>query len=454
MVATFAALLCLMSMMPLTARAQIQTITNETSSEELSKTSTVYVGEVVVNGVAVIKYLYSGDVTISDDLVNNLYDCLNGMADGDYAALLSGHEFDYNSQPAAEGLALCSNSELVAAMDGNWSSARYVGTQYYPHKIVTSQVNSNLYDLDNGFKAVIDAKNAERLATINNPIDVKKCIVSHIGSNTEESSYFDTSGGMPVRYVNRTISYSCEATTVVYTKVELQPLSLADNTDNSDVINTNDGDVYDITLTRTLNAGGWNTFCAPFEISSSQITSVFGDGTKVRELGSSDFNSTTKELTLNFTNASSIDAGKPYLVYLGSGSNVVNPTFEGVTIAKGTTPTTTTYADFVPVMNPTPLTGGDKTVLFVTGGDKLTYPLADGNINGFRAYFKLKEGAAAEARAYTMNFDDSDEDAADAIVSPLGETEEGAGAIYNLAGLRLQKMQKGINIVNGKKILF
>ena len=26
--------------------------------------------------------------------------------------------------------------------------------------------------------------------------------------------------------------------------------------------------------------------------------------------------------------------------------------------------------------------------------------------------------------------------------------------IYNLAGQRLQKMQKGINIVNGKKILF
>ena len=28
------------------------------------------------------------------------------------------------------------------------------------------------------------------------------------------------------------------------------------------------------------------------------------------------------------------------------------------------------------------------------------------------------------------------------------------GAVYNLAGQRLQKMQKGINIVNGKKILF
>ena len=31
--------------------------------------------------------------------------------------------------------------------------------------------------------------------------------------------------------------------------------------------------------------------------------------------------------------------------------------------------------------------------------------------------------------------------------------EESEAAIYNLAGQRLNKIQKGINIVNGKKIL-
>ena len=46
-----------------------------------------------------------------------------------------------------------------------------------------------------------------------------------------------------------------------------------------------------------------------------------------------------------------------------------------------------------------------------------------------------------------------EDEGATGIVSPLGETEEGA-AIYNVAGQRLSKMQKGINIVNGKKILF
>jgi len=38
------------------------------------------------------------------------------------------------------------------------------------------------------------------------------------------------------------------------------------------------------------------------------------------------------------------------------------------------------------------------------------------------------------------------------IASSLGETEEGV-TIFNLAGQRIQKIQRGINIINGKKVL-
>ena len=72
--------------------ASVSTIT---TSEELVKNSTVYVGEVVVDGVSVIKYLYSGDMTVqSKDAIDELHDALKGMADGDYANLLEGHEFE------------------------------------------------------------------------------------------------------------------------------------------------------------------------------------------------------------------------------------------------------------------------------------------------------------------------------------------------------------------------
>ena len=230
--------------------------------------------------------------------------------------------------------------------------------------------------------------------------------------------------------------------------------TLSQTTDNSTFITTNNGLVYDITLTRTLQTGGWNTFCVPFAISSSQITSIFGTETLVRTLGSSAFNSSTKELTLNFTNASSIEAGKPYLVYLGSNSNVVNPTFNDVTIVNGTTTTETDYADFVPVMNPTSLTANDKTVLFVTGGDKLTYPNKTGNINGFRAYFQLKEAAAANANSFTLNLDVETTGIRE-VKGVSGVIEVNDNSWFTLDGRKLsvKPTAKGIYIVNGKKTI-
>ncbi|MBQ3754003.1 MAG: Ig domain-containing protein, partial [Prevotella sp.] len=203
-----------------------------------------------------------------------------------------------------------------------------------------------------------------------------------------------------------------------------------------------DGYFSNVTLTRTLQTGGWNTFCAPFSTATPS-------GWTVKELSSSEFNSETGVLTLNFADAESIEAGKPYLVKVTA--NVENPTFDGVTISSTTTTTETTAVDFVPVMNPTNLTGGDKTVLFVSGGNKLTYPSGDGNINGFRAYFQLKGDAASQARAFRMSFDDN----MTGIITVLSDEPSTGDGIYTLDGRRIegQPTQKGVYIVNGKKTI-
>ena len=63
----------------------------------------------------------------------------------------------------------------------------------------------------------------------------------------------------------------------------------------------------------------------------------------------------------------------------------------------------------------------------------------------------LTNMASAQARIKTIAVTYIDTDIIDAIDSPIVETEK--TVIYNLAGQRLDKMQKGINIVDGKKIL-
>ena len=70
------------------------------------------------------------------------------------------------------------------------------------------------------------------------------------------------------------------------------------------------------------------------------------------------------------------------------------------------------------------------------------------NLMGFRAYFTVDSGSSVKA----LSFDLDDE--ATAIEETLSDSPLKGENIYNLAGQRISKMQRGINIVNGKKILF
>ena len=75
------------------------------------------------------------------------------------------------------------------------------------------------------------------------------------------------------------------------------------------------------------------------------------------------------------------------------------------------------------------------------------YALAEGTfVAEGKAYIQI----ASETKAFYFSFEDEDADGINSLTPALSE---GEGAIFNLAGQRISKMQKGINIVNGKKVL-
>lgn len=199
------------------AWAQSQSVSTITRSENLFKSSTVYVGEVVVDGESRIKYLYSGDVSLKGEVITNLLSGLQGMADDSYATMLDGTEADEE----ASGLALCSDPELVAAMDENWSSAQQVGALYFTGKSVASETNSNLYDIDEGFKAKLDELTEARTADIHEPLDAGNCIITHLDSRMVDDVYYTIEDGRVIRHYDTNIIYDSEKTTVIFTKVEL-----------------------------------------------------------------------------------------------------------------------------------------------------------------------------------------------------------------------------------------
>ena len=165
-------------------------------------------------------------------------------------------------------------------------------------------------------------------------------------------------------------------------------LYLQDSDSSADIITKEDGETHTVVLGRTLKGNVWNSFCAPFAISETMVTKVFGDGVVVKKLKDSSFASGA--LSFTFEEAASIEAGKPYIIK--PSADVKDPRFGDVVIDKNTTTTETTAVNFIPVINPVGFTARDKNILFFTGDGSVSYPADESQMKGFRAYIQLKGG--------------------------------------------------------------
>ena len=238
---------------------------------------------------------------------------------------------------------------------------------------------------------------------------------------------------------------------------ELPALTLDETTDNSTALSTANGKVCDVTLSRTLQTGSYNTFAVPFSM-------TIPSGWTVKELSSASFNEGV--LTLNFDNASSIEAGKPYLVKVNAITDLSAAAYTNVTVSKDAVPFISTDVDFIPTLGATTLVGDVKSILFLGAENKLINPSAENSsMKGFRAYFQLK-GDAATARAFNINFEDGETTGIESLTPDFCPKRE--ESIYTLDGRRVvcqptmrsaegrlypQGLKKGIYVVSGKKVI-
>ena len=249
--------------------------------------------------------------------------------------------------------------------------------------------------------------------------------------------------------------------------------ALRDNADNTNAIalmaalpTTVAGQpvTYPVALNgRTLyKDNDWNTLCLPFSMTAEQIAASPLVGCTLKELdvtGTYDtdkqtgFDKSTGTLSLYFKDATSIQAGKPYLIKWKSGDNIVEPVFNGVTISSTAAQEVSfTGGQFIGTYSAVNLTSMDKSnIWFVGSGNTLYNPSNEStSLKALRAYFQLTEPASG-VKSINMNFDGD----ATGIkrTEDTEKTEDTEGVIYNLQGQRLNGVQKGINIVNGKKVL-
>ena len=264
--------------------------------------------------------------------------------------------------------------------------------------------------------------------------------------------------------------------------IDITPVSLANDADNTTTLTTYKDETCNIALTgRTLyKDGNWNTLCLPFPMTAEQIATTDLAGATIMELDATGtyaddkgdhqtgFDAASGTLYLYFKSATSIEAGKPYIVKWTSGSDIANPVFPGVTVTG--TPAGTAEAknsglntvQFIGTYSPTPLTPNDKSNLFLGTGNTLYYPNgannADGNydVNACRAYFHVDLDGSAGVRAFVLNFDE--EETGIKPPSPLkGEhlSPPSGGWGATLSGVRLaaKPTARGLYIYNGRKVM-
>ena len=190
------------------------------------------------------------------------------------------------------------------------------------------------------------------------------------------------------------------------------------------------GTVANVTLTRTLTAGIWNTLCLPFRFDNTMLA---GENHILRLTSVTDG-------CFNFTEDDAVPAGEPFLLQVSS--TTADPTFNNVTI-RTKSPGTKMFGEYglLGIFYATDLETGESNAFLGTDGN-LYYP-ADKTktMNGLRAYFV--KPASAPVRVSFSFFEP-------AAIREVHR--EAVAREYNLWGQRVTSSRRGIIVRNGKKV--
>ena len=268
--------------------------------------------------------------------------------------------------------------------------------------------------------------------TINNPTE------DEIALYIVDESYNKNDAYKAVEYASAYVddpkmSHTISATTVIAKVYVYKPVQeLLTVTEGEDF--TAVGGYNNATYTRTIAANAYGTICLPFapDAASLENYTFF----KMQSAGAD---------AINFVEEKAPVANTPYIYCLKAGK-------ETTAITGGATVVSATPNDVV--ADDWTMKGSftNQAINATTGN---YYGLSSGTIvkanktltvKPYRAYFTSATGESAVALRITRGDETTEISAAELDVQP-------ATVIYDLAGRRVEKMEKGIYIVNGKKVI-
>ena len=171
---------------------------------KIEKESTVYAGEIFVDGESRMRYLYSSDISNNVIVFEDLKDALTGTVFSSLVPVLEEH---------ADGNGIAVSTEHQSDMDENWVKSSYAAGKYYAGTI-ENQENGNLYDSNSTYKSNTDAIYDGLKLKDSDNIPCGKRVLATLNVKYDGSKWEDN-----VRVDTMIINY--EAVTVMYTATNI-----------------------------------------------------------------------------------------------------------------------------------------------------------------------------------------------------------------------------------------
>ena len=337
--------------------------------------------------------------------------------------------------------------QMKSELEGNFATAYYNqpgSLQYGNQGVYTMPLAANTaYQLTFSYRSHENNSNqGVTVSVLNGESEGLKAVTFERNGSTSEwasvRAYFTTgaAGNYVLTLANNGNTWMTDVSLTTFPFAEMQ---LADDEDYA--FNFDKTYMEKVAVTRKVVAG-YNTVCMPFDLTAEQVKDAFGENAKVYTFEDV-ANGSNSTINFNTKEGNTIAANVPVLVGDATASTA-EVTFNGVIFKSyvGDSPVVSgTNFDFVGTYDAsTDIAAGD----YFIGNGALYKSTGATTIKAFRAYIKAKTPGAG-----VKMFVDGIETGIDEINGADVEN----GAIYNLAGQRVNKAQKGVFIVNGKKVI-
>lgn len=219
-----------------------------------------------------------------------------------------------------------------------------------------------------------------------------------------------------------------------------------------------EGTIRRVKVSRTIQPGQWTTLCLPMECAIPQYVTLY-------EVKDEAQDGEHVSIVVEASSDNTIKKGKPYIVYYPATHKETqwfqqvdqpNPTITEFTativeLAEAPIPEGN-YIPFTGIFSATELNPGDIYVSTSIDASaeapvykELSETASNKTMKGFRAYFKVPEGANSNVRFIT-------DDVITSIMQAIEEQQKANGT-YDLSGRKANTLQKGTYIIDGKKVI-